>query len=57
MLAIANFDKLFLLETDTSKSGLGGSIITKQSDGQYHPVAYVNKSLITYEHNYHSTKQ
>ena len=29
----------------------------KQTDGQYHPVAYVSQSLTVHEHNYHSTKQ
>ena len=29
----------------------------KQTDGQYHPVAYTNQSLTIHEHNYHSTKQ
>ena len=29
----------------------------KQTDGQYHLVAYANQSLTVHEHNYHSTKQ
>ena len=29
----------------------------KQSDGWYHPAAYVSQSLTTHEHNYHSIKQ
>ena len=57
VLAFVNFDKLFLLETDASKLGLGMVLLQKQPDGWYHPVAYVSQSLTTHEHNYHSTKQ
>ena len=55
--AFAGFDKLFLLETDVSKVGLGVVLSQKQPDGWYHPVAYVSWSLTIHEHNYHSTKQ
>ena len=57
VLAFADFDKPFLLETHTSKVGLGGVLSQKQFDGQYHSVAYVSQSLTIHEHNYHSTKQ
>ena len=57
VLAFADFDKPFLLETDASKLGLGAVLSQKQPDGQYHPVAYVSWSLTIHEHNYHSTKQ
>ena len=57
VLAFANFNKPFLLETNASKLGLGAVILQKQSDGQYHPVAYAGWSLTIHEHNYHSTKQ
>ena len=57
VLAFANFDKPFLLETDTSKLGLGAVLSQKQADSWYHPVAYARQSLTTHEHNYHSMKQ
>ena len=57
VLAFADFDNLFLLETNTSKSGLGVVLSQKQPDWQYHPVAYVSWSLTKHECNYHSTKQ
>ena len=57
VLAFADFDKPFLLETDTRKSGLGVVVLQKQPDGQYYPVAYLSQSLTTHGHNYHSTKQ
>ena len=56
VLAFANFDKLFVLETDASKIGLGAVLSQKQTDGQYHLVAYASQSLTTHEHNYHSMK-
>ena len=57
VLVFANFYKPFLLETDTSKLGLGAVLSQKQIDGQYHPEAYASQSLTTHEHNYHSMKQ
>ena len=57
MLAFANFDNPFLLETDASKSGLGAVFSQIQPDGWYYPVAYMSQSLTNLEHNYHSTKQ
>ena len=47
VLAFADFNKLFLLETDANK----------QTDGQYHLVAYAGWSLTIHECNYPSTKQ
>ena len=57
VLAFADFNKPFLLETDTSKLGLGAVLSQKQSDGWIHPVAYVSQSLTIHDYNYHSTKQ
>ena len=56
VLAFADYTKDFLLETDTSKEGLGVVLSQKQADGQYHPVTYGSWALTTYEKNYHSTK-
>ena len=56
MLAFADFNKLFLLETNASKLGLGAVLLQKQTDGQCHLVAYASQSSTVHEHNYHSTK-
>ena len=56
VLVFPNFDKPFLLETDASKEGLGAVLSQKQSDGQYHPIAFGNCSLTLAEKNYHSSK-
>ena len=55
VLAVANYTKDFLLETDTFREGLGAVLSQKQEDGQFHPVAYDSWMLTTHE-NYHSTK-
>ena len=57
ILAFADFNKPFLLETNASKLGLGVVISQKQPDGWYHSVTYVSWSLTVSEHNYDSTKQ
>ena len=56
VLAFADYMKDFLLETDTSKEGLGAVLSKKQTDGHYHPVAYGSWALTAHEKNYHSTK-
>ena len=55
-LAFSDYTKDFLLETDTSKEGLGAVLSQKQDNGQFHLVAYVSQALTTHEKNYHSTK-
>ena len=57
VLAFADFDKPFLLETDARMLALGPVLSQKKSDGQYHPVTYASQSLTIHECNYHSTKQ
>ena len=56
MLAFADFERSFLLETDASKEGLGAVLLQKQADGCYHPVAYGSQALTAHEQNYHSSK-
>ena len=56
VLVFPSFEKPFLLETDASKEGLGTTLSQKQSDRQYHPVAFGSRSLTPVEKNYHSSK-
>ena len=56
VLVFPDFDKPFLLETDAYKEGMGAVLSQKQSDGQYHPVAFGSHSLTPVEKNYHSSK-
>ena len=51
ILAFTNYTKEFLLETDTSKEGLGAVLSQKQVDGWYHPVAYGSRALMPHEKN------
>ena len=56
VLAFANFQKPFLLETDASSHGLGAMLLQKQDDDKYHPVAYASRELKGGEKKYHSSK-
>ena len=47
VLAFADFNKPFLMETYVSKLGLGAVLSQKQTDTQYHPVA-CNKPIFNY---------
>ena len=56
VLAHPDPSKEYLLETDTSKLGLGAVLSQKQSDGRYHPITFGSQALRGAEHKYHSTK-
>ena len=56
VLVFPDFDKPFLLETNTSKEGLGMVLSQKQDDRHYHPVTFGSCSLTPVEKNYHSSK-
>ena len=56
VLAFADFEKPFLLETDASIEGLGAVLSQKQDDGWYHPVTYASQGLKGGESRYHSSK-
>ena len=56
VLAVTDYTKDFLLETDALKEGLGAVLSQKQEDGQFHLVGYGSWALTTHEKNYHSMK-
>ena len=56
VLAFADFEKEFQLETDVSSEGLGTMLSQKQPDGKWHPVAFGSLELKGGEAKYHSLK-
>ena len=56
VLAFADFEKPFLLETNASSLGLGAVLSQKQDDGKFHPVAYASQELKGGEGKYHCSK-
>ena len=54
VLAFADFEKPFLLETDASSCSLGVVLSQKQDDDKYHPVTYASLELKGGEKKYHS---
>ena len=56
ILAFADFEKEFQLETDVSSEGLGAVLSQKQSDGKWHPIAFGSHELKGGEAKYHSLK-
>ena len=56
VLAFADFEKEFQLETDTSSEGLGAVLSQKQPNGKWHPVTFRSRELKGGEAKYHSSK-
>ena len=56
VLAFADLEKPFVLETDTSGIGLGTVLLQEQEDGKLHPVTYTSRALHGSQKNYHSSK-
>ena len=56
VLAFTDFKKPFRLTTDASKEGLGAVLSQRDSDGEYHPVAFASRELKGGEAKYHSSK-
>ena len=56
VLAFADFEKEFQLETNVTSEGLGTMLSQKQPDGKWHPVAFGSCELKRGEAKYHSSK-
>ena len=56
ILAFADFEKEFQLETDASAEGLGIVLSQKQPDGKWHPITFGSRELKGGEAKYHSSK-
>ena len=56
ILAFADFEKEFQLETNASSEGLGAVLSQKQPDGKWHPVTFRSHELKGGEAKYHLSK-
>ena len=56
VLAFADLEKPFVLETNASGIGLGAVLLQEQEDGKLHPLAYASRALHESQKNYHSSK-
>ena len=56
LLALPNFDRDFVLETDVSGVGIGAVLAQVQEDGTKRPIAYARRTLQKYECNYGITE-
>ena len=56
VLAFADFEREFRLETDASKDGLGAVLLQQDDEKQWHPVAFASRELKGGEPKYHSSK-
>ena len=56
VLAFADFEKEFRLETDASNDGLGAVLLQQDDEKQWHPVAFASRELKGGEPKYHSSK-
>ena len=55
VLSFADFSKPFVLQTDASLHGLG-AVISQESDGKLHPIAYASRGLTSSEARYPAHK-
>ena len=56
-LAHASLDKMFRMETNASAYAYGAALSQKQSDGKFHPVGFISKSMLPAERNYDAYNQ
>ena len=52
LLAFADFDVPFVVETDASSVAIGSVLVQKKEDGKVHPIQYASRTMTAPERNY-----
>ena len=52
ILHMANFDKTFILQTDSADTGVGSALMQEDKDGMKHPIAFASRKLLPRESRY-----
>ena len=56
-LALPNFDKQFILRTDSSDLGLGAVLAQEDEENNERPIAFASRTLTRTEQSYHATEK
>jgi len=56
-LSFPNFDKEFILRTDSSDVGLGAVLAQEDDEGNERPIAFASRTLSKTERSYHTTEK
>jgi len=57
ILHLANFDKTFILQTDSSDIGIGAVLMQEDESGVKHPIAFASRKLLPRETKYSTVEK